>query len=72
MSRHRRHIPHAEPLVRVRGAPFTCRTLHAADGRWRGQYGERIECTLDKLHTITLAAIAGADHHEPASIEVIL
>jgi hypothetical protein len=54
----------------VRGASFHFRSLHPPDGRRAIIDVE--EYTIDRMMTITLAAIAGLRHHEKASMEVVI
>jgi len=68
--RHRRKISHeTRPIAPILGAPFTYRTLHPVDAR---RDPDATEHTLDRMVTVTLAAIHGLDHHEPVCMMVEL
>jgi hypothetical protein len=58
-----------KPVV-IYGAPFTFRSLHP----FNGHAGWRLlpEITLDRVITVTLPAVGGLRHHEPANMKVVL
>ncbi len=54
--RHDEEYVSVHPII-IRGAPFTFRSLHPPDGRFGGgQRGERC-LAMDRMVTVTLAAI---------------
>ena len=69
----RRKITTGWSSVYVLGAPFRFRTFHGPDGsRNIGADDSRAMCTLDKMIEVTLAAVPGIQHHEPATVLIKL
>lgn len=57
-----------DPVI-IRAAPFTFRTFHGDEIRWNAL--QRFYCP-DRLITLSLAAIGGLYHNEPATREIAL
>jgi hypothetical protein len=60
------------PPVQILGAPFRFRTFHAPNPKGWQLCGSWAARTIDTEIVVTLAAVPGARHREPASVLVEL